>query len=772
MKTIVPFLMFSWFLLCLSLFLGTSAERSTYIVHLDKSFMPKIFASHQNWHSSIIDTIKIEAPTTQNGYHPVPKLLYSYDNVLHGFSAVLSKDEFEALKKSPGFLSAYKDRPVEAHTTHSPEFLKLNPASGLWPASGFGQDVIIGVLDSGVWPESASFRDDGLSEIPKKWKGICKPGTDFNSSLCNRKLIGANYFNKGLLASDPTIILSMNSARDMRGHGTHVASIAAGSFVKGVSYFGYAPGTARGMAPRARIAVYKFSFEEGTVTSDLIAAMDQAVADGVDILTLSYGWGNVPLYEDSVAIASFGAMMKGVLVSASAGNNGPEMGTLNNGVPWIFTVASGSTDRSFSGTLTFGNALKITGFSLFPVKTTIKDFDLVYNDSTCDSSDDLVKVPNAARSIQICYSTAQEDLSVSDQMAAISEAKFGGGIYVYEDPDVLISNFFPNPGSVISSKDWKKVMDYAKKSAKPKVSISFQETRIDVKPAPVVSAFSSRGPSLSYLRVAKPDIMAPGELILAAWPSNASAAVIGVNTFLDSDYSLLSGTSMAAPHISGIAAMLKGVHPDWSPSAIRSAMMTTANPLDNTGKPIKTKDYLETRVATSLSMGAGLVDPNRAVDPGLIYDATPQDYVNLLCSMNLTEKQFKTIARSSAKHNCANPSDDINYPSFIALYIPNGDYTWLEQKFRRTVTNVGPGAAKYKVKVKAPKNSTVSISPQTLVFEKKNQKQDYTLTIRYKGIAIDQAQSGSITWVEKNGHHTVRSPIVVAPALDAPNEND
>ncbi|KAK4725029.1 hypothetical protein R3W88_027808 [Solanum pinnatisectum] len=761
MKTILPFLLFSCFL---SLFLGTSAERSTYIVHLGKSFMPRIFATHQSWHSSIIDTIKIEAPITQNSHHPVSKLLYSCDNVLHGFSAVLSKDEFEALKKSPGFLSAYKDRPVEAHTTHSPEFLKLNPASGLWPAPGFGEDVIIGVLDSGVWPESASFGDDGLSAIPKKWKGISKPGTDFNSSLCNRKLIGANYFNKGLLASDPTIVLSMNSARDMRGHGTHVASIAAGSPVKGVSYFGYAPGTARGIAPRARIAVYKFSFEEGTVTSDFIAAMDQAVADGVDVLSLSYGYGFDPLYEDSVAIASFGAMMKGVLVSASAGNNGPEMGTLSNGFPWIFTVASGSPERSFSGTITLGNGLKITGFSLFPGKTNIKDFDLVFNGSlsTCDSSDDLAQVLNKERSITMCYSNAQEDLSVSDQMAAISEAKFGGALYVYEDPDVLASDYFPNPGAVISSKDWKKVVDYAKKSAKPKVSISFQETHFAVKPAPVVSAFSSRGPSLSYLRVAKPDIMAPGELILAAWPSNTSAAVLV----------LLSGTSMAAPHISGIAAMLKGVHPDWSPSAVRSAMMTTAYPLDNTEKPIKTMDYLRTSYATSLSIGAVLVDPNRAVDPGLIYDATPQDYVNLLCSMNFTEKQFKTIARSSAKHNCANPSDDINYPSFIALYIPNGDYAWLEQKFRRTVTNVGPGAAKYKVKVKAPINSTISISPQTLVFEKKHQKQDYTLTIRYRGIADDQAQSGSITWVEKNGHHTVRSPIVVAPALDAPNEND
>ncbi|MCE0481805.1 Subtilisin-like protease sbt3, partial [Datura stramonium] len=505
-------------------FVRTSAQRSTYIVHLDKSFMPKIFASHQNWHSSIIDTIKIEAPTSENDHHSAPKLLYSYDNVIHGFSAVLSKDELKCLENSAGFLSAYKDRTVEAHTTHTSEFLKLNPVSGLWPISGFGQDVIIGVLDSGIWPESASFNDDGLPEIPKRWKGICKPGTDFNSSLCNRKLIGANYFNKGISADDPTVNISMNSARDTNGHGTHVASIAAGSFVEGVSYFGYAPGTASGMAPRARIAVYKFSFDEGTFTSDLIAAMDQAVADGVDILTISYGWVSIPLYEDSIAIASFSAMMKGILVSASAANYGPATGFLTNGVPWIFTVASGRIDRSFSGTLTLGNGLKITGFSF----------------------------------IMLCYGTSQDIVPISDLMSAISKSKFGGAIYDYSDPDVLSDSFFPNPGVLINDNEWKKVIDYAE-SVEPKASISFQETHIDVKPAPVVSTFSSRGPSLSYLRVAKPDIMAPGELILGAWPSNLPAATIGVDTSLDSDYNLLSGTSMATPHIAGIAAMLKGV---------------------------------------------------------------------------------------------------------------------------------------------------------------------------------------------------------------------
>ncbi|KAH0726072.1 hypothetical protein KY284_001937 [Solanum tuberosum] len=718
MPSFPPLLLLSWFLFAHFFCLVVIAERSTYIVHLDKSLMPNMFASHHHWHSSTIESIKIVNPALLNSHHPVPKLLYSYDNVFHGFSAVLSKDELEALKKSTGFISAYKDRSVEAHTTHTSEYLKLNPSSGLWPASGFGQDVVIGVLDSGVWPESASFRDDGMPEIPKKWKGICRPGMEFNTSLCNKKLIGANYFNKGLLASNPDVNISMNSARDTGGHGTHVASIAAGNFVKGASYFGYAPGTAKGVAPRARLAVYKFSFDEGNVASDLIAAMDQAVADGVDMICISYGWRFIPLYEDTIAIAAFGAMAKGVLVSASAGNLGPGMGSLNNGVPWIFTVASGHTDRWFSGTLTLGNGLKIRGWSLFPARAIIDDWPVIYNKtvSACDSAELLAQVPDAGRSIIICRKSADAE-EVASQMRSVAEARLGAAIFISNDPAVLRSTEFPNPGVVITPKEGK-----------------------------------------------QPDILAPGVLILAAWPSNTMAATIGTNIELATDYLLESGTSMAAPHIAGIAALVKGAHPEWSPSAIRSAMMTTANPLDNTQKPIRKSE--DNKPATSLDMGAGHVDPNRALDPGLIYDTTPQDYVNLLCSLNFTEEQFKTIARSSANHNCSNPSSDINYPSFIAFFSPEGNFTFLEQKFRRTVTNVGSAAAKYRVKVKAPRNSKVSVSPQTLVFRKKNQKLSYSLTIRYKDDAQQEVQSGSITWVEENRNHTVRSPIVISPEIE------
>ncbi|CAN4110299.1 unnamed protein product [Withania somnifera] len=766
---------YSLHLLFLSCFLSSHlfsflaiAQRSTYIVHLDKTLMPNVFADHHHWHSSTINSIKASVPSSVDRFHSAPKLVYSYDNVFHGFSAVLSKDELEALKKSPGFISAYIDRTVEPHTTHTSDFLKLNPSSGLWPASGLGQDVIIGVLDGGIWPESASFQDDGMPDIPKRWKGICKPGTQFNTSMCNRKLIGANYFNKGILANDPTVNISMNSARDTNGHGSHCASIAAGNFAKGVSHFGYAPGTARGVAPRARLAVYKFSFEEGTFTSDLIAAMDQAVADGVDMISISFGFRFIPLYEDAISIASFGAMMKGVLVSASAGNRGPSVGSLANGSPWILCVASGYTDRTFAGTLTLGNGLKIRGWSLFPARAFVRNSPVIYNKTlaACNSDELLSQVPDPGRTILICDYNADEDgFGFSSQLSSINRASLKAGIFISEDPGVFRSSSFSYPGVVIHKKEGKKVINYVKSSVSPTATITFQETYVDGRPAPVLAGFSARGPSRSYLGIAKPDIMAPGVLILAAVPPNIFSESIQ-NIGLSSDYELKSGTSMAAPHAAGIAAMLKGAHPEWSPSAIRSAMMTTANHLDSTQKPIREDDSM---VATPLDMGAGHVDPNRALDPGLVYDATPQDYINLICSMNFTEAQFKTFARSSANyHDCSNPSADLNYPSFIALYpfSLEGNYTWLEQKFRRTLTNVGEGGATYNVKIETPKNSTVSVSPRVLVFKKKNDKQSYSTTIRYRGDSDQSRNVGSITWVEENGNHSVRSPIVTSMIIE------
>ncbi|CAL5356893.1 unnamed protein product [Camellia sinensis] len=756
----VPILQFAWVLLALYVGLVSAVERSTYIVHMDKSLMPMAFTGPNHWYTSTVDSIKSTNPTTPDGHHSTTNLLYTYDNALHGFSALLSKEELKTVKKSLGFLSAYSDRQVTVDTTHTFQFLSLSPATGLWPASDYGKDVIVGVLDSGVWPESKSFDDEGMTEIPSTWKGTCEKGQEFNSSLCNLKLIGARYFNKGVRAAKPNVSISMNSARGSDGHGTHTSSTAAGNYVKSTSYFGYASGKARGVAPKARLAIYKVIWEEGRYASDVLAGMDQAVADGVDVISISSGFDQVTLFEDPIAIASFGAMEKGVVVSTSAGNSGPFMGRLHNGIPWVLTVAAGSIDRWFAGRLRLGNGLTITGWSMFPTSALVENLPLIYNNTLapCNSSELLSKAPNG---IIICDNTIPFDVQIRE---ISSSNTLAAAIFITDDPKPFEFTNFPYPGAIISTKDGLDVIKYAKKRGdSATASISFQETDLGTARAPVVSTYTSRGPSRSYPGVLKPDVMAPGTLVLASWIPGSPTSIIGSNIFLYSEFNMVSGTSMACPHVSGIAALLKGAHPEWSPAAIRSAIMTTANPYDNTLNQIVDSGF-GFDIATPLSMGAGQIDPNRALDPGLVYDATPQDYVNLICSMNFTTNQMLTITRSNG-YNCSNPSSDLNYPSFIALY--SNKTGGLVQKFERTVTNVGGGAAKYKAKVTAPEGSVVTVSPETMVFEGTNEKQRYSLTISYVSDKNRTVTFGSIIWVEDNGKHTVRSPIAVSPMIKA-----
>ncbi|KAL8513848.1 hypothetical protein ACS0TY_013098 [Phlomoides rotata] len=716
-------------------------QRSTYIVHMDKSIMPMVFPNHHSWYSSLLTSVK--------SHKFESKLVYTYDNAFHGFAAVLSKSGLEVLKNSHGFISAYPDGIVTPATTHSYEFLSLNTATGLWPASDYGKGVIIGVVDSGIWPESPSFKDDGMSEIPARWKGSCQEGDGFNSSLCNKKLIGVKYFNEGVRAANPGVIITPNSARDIFGHGTHVASTAAGNYVDGVSFFGYAPGTARGVAPRSHVAMYKVLWREGEYESDTLAGIDAAVADGVDVISISLSFRNVFLYENPLAIAGFGVREKGILLSVVAGNRGPLFATIREGIPWAFVAAAGTIDRWFSGTLTLGNGKSIQGWTTFPARALLKNLPLVYNEtlSPCNSRELLSEFPE--QSIIVCNLPFEYDVyPFGSLMSTLTESNVRAAIIIANDTRIVQSSSFPHPGVVITNSQGQDVINYASNSNAPTASINFLETFVG-SAAPALAEFSSRGPARSYPGILKPDITAPGVLILAAH--------IG-NTPIGSNFTLLSGTSMACPHVSGIAALLKGAHPDWSPAAIQSAMMTTANPRDNTGERIKDMgEFYE--VATPFGIGSGHVDPNRALDPGLVYDASVQDLVNLVCSMGYSPEQTRTILRST--YNCSNPSSDLNYPSFVALYDNRENRTAITRRFKRTVTNVGNVAATYRVKVETPKGCRIRVSPERLVFGNKYEKQSYSVTISYRNIVTD----GSITWVEVNGKHTVRSPIVVSPRV-------
>ncbi|KAK3023861.1 hypothetical protein RJ639_043992 [Escallonia herrerae] len=328
-----------------------NAGLETYIVHV-KSPNGRVLSELEDlesWYRSFMPTA-IASPRERS------RLVYTYRNVVTGFAAKLSPEEAKAMEKKDGFLSARPQRVYALHTTHSPNFLGLQQSMGVWGGSNYGKGVIIGVLDTGVTPDHPSFSDLGVPPPPAKWKGRCL----LNGTACNNKLIGARSFLNGETTPLPI---------DEEGHGTHTSSTAAGNMVKDANVFGNANGTAAGMAPLAHLAIYKVCSVEDCTEADILAAMDAAVEDGVDVLSLSLGIGSGAFFQDSIAIGAFGAMEKGIFVSCSAGNSGPFNASLSNEAPWILTVGASTIDRSIKATAMLGNKLQLEGESLFQPKS-------------------------------------------------------------------------------------------------------------------------------------------------------------------------------------------------------------------------------------------------------------------------------------------------------------------------------------------------------------------------------------------------------------------
>ena len=255
----------------------------------------------------------------------------------------------------PDVISVQPSRRLRAATTRSWDFLDMNyqMPNDLLNKGRYGEDIIIGVVDTGIWPESRSFSDEGYGPVPSRWRGKCQVGQGWDRNNCSRKIIGARFYTAGLDEEELKKVDYL-SPRDAEGHGTHTASTAAGSVVAGASFHGLAAGVARGGAPHARIAVYK-ALWRGVDSTDaaLLAAIDDAIHDGVDVLSLSLGG-----FGDN----SFGALhavQKGITVVYAAGNDGPSPQTLENTSPWVITVAASKIDRSFPTVITLGNKQQI-----------------------------------------------------------------------------------------------------------------------------------------------------------------------------------------------------------------------------------------------------------------------------------------------------------------------------------------------------------------------------------------------------------------------------
>ncbi|MBA0691688.1 hypothetical protein Goari_009302 [Gossypium aridum] len=294
-----------------------------------------------------------------------------------------------------------------------------------------------------------------------------------------------------------------------------------------------------------------------------------------------------------------------------------------------------------------------------------------------------------------------------------------------------IFDFFtpsPFPAIFLEQKDGDSVVDYIKSNSDPKASIDFKITSLGTKPSPIVAISSSRWPSRSFPSVLKPAIMASGDLVLAAWPPNVGVARLNEDLVF-SNFNLISGTSMACPHVSGVAALLKVTYPDWSLAAIRSALMSTSNTIDNTGSPIKGMGA-NLRPARPLDMGAGHNNPNKALHPGLMYDVTP--------------------------------SLDLNYPSFIAYFNDKNakSSSRTVEEFQRTMTYVGEGSSTYIATVTPIKGVKVTVEPDKLVFMAKNEKKIFKLSIERPSQTAEAVSFGHLTWEVVGGKHVVKSPIV------------
>ncbi|KAK4749410.1 hypothetical protein SAY87_026859 [Trapa incisa] len=750
-----------WMMLCLIVAVSTTTfapcsgqpPTSSYIIHMNAQTMPEEFSDHHSWYLSTLASI---SEATQESSSSI-KLIYTYSNSLHGFSAVLSQVELESIKKHPAFVSYSRDRMLQLHTTHTPEFLGLGPASAVWPASAYGEDTIIGFVDTGIWPNSPSFRDDGIGPIPARWRGSCEAGAGFSPSSCNRKLIGVRFFNRGLLANLPNGTLLTESAVDTAGHGTHTSSTAAGSFVGNASYFGYASGSAKGVAPHARVAMYKAVWDHGIYSSDVIAAIDRAIEDRVDVLSLSLGFspGGPFLGDDPIAVASFAAMEKGIFVAASAGNDGPTRWSMMNGAPWITTVGAGTIDRQLYGVLTLGSGAIITFPSLYPGNPITVTLEMVFM-GACDDVQKLKLVPDK---MVVCMDTQGFTEQVDHaKTASVSAAVFITGASVLDS--YTQSSL---PAAFLGLRDGKTVMDYIQRSnsSRPVGKLEFRKTRIGVRPAPRVERYSSRGPFLSCPAIVKPDIIAPGSQVLAAWPPRIPAGEVVSGGPIYSIFNLLSGTSMAAPHVAGAAALVKSIHPGWSPAAIRSALMTTAYLLDNTKMPIKDVATGDSP-ASPLEIGSGHIDPSRAVDPGLIYDQIPQGYISFLCGLNYTAKQLQTITRSTQR--CTSRSSDLNYPSFIVFTDREGSGLGgnFTAEFTRVVTNVGYERSSYTAMVVGSLGGIrAKVEPSKLAFKGKNERMSFKVGLEGPRQMEEEVAYGHLIWVDDSGKYSARSPIVV-----------
>ncbi|KAK6131336.1 hypothetical protein DH2020_034919 [Rehmannia glutinosa] len=648
----------------------------------------------------------------------------TYSNGFLGFAARLSEEEAKSIAQRPGVVSVFRDPVLQLHTTRSWDFLKYQTAlktdstpSSPFASSSTGADTIIGILDTGIWPEAESFIDEDMGPIPSHWKG-----------------------------SREQFLLRHAQGREWARHTRRID--CGWAAVSGASYYGLANGTAEGDR----------QVQESQCSSP----------------------GEPDFATDPIAIGAFHAVEKGIIVVCSAGNSGPISSSVVNVAPWILTVAATTIDRDFEADIVLGGnkvikggGINFSGLNRSTVHPLIDGRSAQSTSNQHDEADARNCVPGSLDDgkvkgkIVICEST-DENYEPNDKFDILKNQGAIGMIVIDNDERQVPSKYGTFPIAAVTEEDGATILSYINSTRANCILFYIESNPVatilptvmiqNYKPAPAIGYFSSRGPTFGIKNLLKPDIAAPGVAILAAWPSNDKKEALPERD--PPLFDVLSGTSMACPHVSGLAATVKSQHPTWSASSIRSAIMTTAIQTNNLHAPITTNTG---SIATPYDIGAGEISLTGPLQPGLVYETETIDYVYFLCNMGYDANKIKSIALA-VPNNFSCPSSsgsdsisNMNYPSIAVSSLKTNE----SKTVNRTVTNVGDEDSTYTAAVEIPAGLHVEVVPNKLQFSKSVKKLSFQVTFKLTA-ASKEDLFGSVTWA--NEKYKVRSPFVVSNA--------
>src|SRR4051794_2811963 len=674
--------------------------------------------------------------------------IYDYTVTNNAVAARLTGRQATVLSKMPGVLALTEDRLAHPDTTFSPHFLGLDANGGIWDQLGgpanAGKGLVVGVIDTGIWPENPYFAGHTRVPVPRTWHGTCVPGEQWPTNTCNDKLVGARYYYAGF-GKKNILKADYLSARDGAGHGSHTSSTAAGNYHVHVLIDGTDLGYGSGMAPAAKLAMYKVCWDgrsvpDGCFNSDSVAAINDAVADGVDVLNYSIGGTSESGVLDPVAQAFRAASNAGVFVANSAGNSGPGASTLDHPAPWVTTVAAATFRRAFQA-VELGTGVRYVGASTTP---SLPDFHPIVTSASVKLAS--ASIVDANRCIEGTLDPAKAvgrivvcDRGVNDRIAKGFEVARAGGVGIVlanVSPNSINGDFHPVPAVHVVQADGDAIKAYIASQGASATAKIVPLTAAELAAAPQVpeiTDFSSRGPSTTTGGdILKPDIAAPGNDVVAAVapPFNHGRS-----------FDFLSGTSMASPHIAGIGALVMALHPTWTPSMIKSAIMTSAT------DTVSSAD-------DPFAQGAGFVNPNGAGAPGLVYPTTATEYRRYMVGLGVHfAPPNDTLTAISGT--------EINQASIAAGAVPG------VTTVTRTVQNVGSSSASYQVSYNQP-GFDVHVTPNSFTLAP-GASQTFTVQYSRTDAEFDTWSKGSLTWT--GAGHQVRIPVALrAVGVAAPQE--